>query len=532
MREFDLPLAVFELRRHARARRLHAARLVAPGIAAVIVFFNWLFEGRSDPLGAAGMSGRAIVSVVTYLGFVICIFYPVALSSGAIAAERNAGTMPLLLLARGKVTEIYFSKMLGILLPTLSLIASLAPLLGIASFLGGVSLKTILVMTGGAVSFTVYAAATGLLISSCAKRLITAFAGTLAWLLVAMPLLTSAISPYVYWPPLRSLLFPNDVLRIMISASAGNDRMVTAMLGCLLHAAAFAFVTLFILRRTAQSVDYSPLRKWGRLRLRSKRWIRLGPVGELYDAVSESIAGRMLRFPWNVVIALTFLVIATYGEEWAQLLLLLLVFDIVSSLGRARESGVLESMFVLPETSKILTRQIYLCYLRRALVFLPAMIFLSWPGVLREMQMQALVESKAQWMFPGMSWLAVFWDALLGFFGGLATLTFACTVSTAVAIRPVSLVRKLGALLLAAWFYQAVCEGAIFVIPMASKFVLPDSNLAASLNAGAISNWPFAVLNSVVYAIFAALFAYHYFQQYEKKFDDLAKSGLGPIGIA
>jgi len=68
---------------------------------------------------------------------------------------------------------------------------------------------------------------------------------------------------------------------------------------------------------------------------------------------------------------------------WAALLALI-AYDVTSSIGRSREEGSLDVMLLVPESDRFVARALFVAYLRRSLLFLPALaarglpLLLSW----------------------------------------------------------------------------------------------------------------------------------------------------------
>lgn len=146
--------------------------------------------GATDLLTWRGLepSGRSMfVAVCGALLFVTTLFMPAAASS-AIAAERERGTLPLLLVSALSPARIVAGKLVALLLVAAPLFCIALPLLGLASIYGGVGALDVVVALALAAFHAVCVAAAGIGASALVGR--ARLAAPLAMLFSAVPALS------------------------------------------------------------------------------------------------------------------------------------------------------------------------------------------------------------------------------------------------------------------------------------------------------------------------------------------------------
>lgn len=181
-----LPLLVKDLTELAQRRRLFLLRgaVAAIGMIAVGVALrtpDWMKGVAESTLYVLGRGGAVLDAVVAASCFMILLALP-AFAATAFTAEKERGSLPLLLLTRLPAWRLVLEKWLGLVAFALSLAVVLAPLAMVAFALGGLEPER-LAMAGTVVLLSAgWAAAVGLACSAWCRTSGGAF--LLAYLLL------------------------------------------------------------------------------------------------------------------------------------------------------------------------------------------------------------------------------------------------------------------------------------------------------------------------------------------------------------
>jgi ABC-type transport system involved in multi-copper enzyme maturation permease subunit len=174
---FHFPLLAKELAERASRRRTYVLRVVY-----AVLFFGMILWSIRRLIGEfhiedLGSGGSLIDALTRFQLFGIHLFLP-AMMCGAIARERESGSLPLLLLTTLSPGRIVLQKYLAGLVPMFTFLLLSTPLLAIAYALGGVTVDLIAVSAAILVLATCEVGALTLLCSACCRTTIRAFVAT------------------------------------------------------------------------------------------------------------------------------------------------------------------------------------------------------------------------------------------------------------------------------------------------------------------------------------------------------------------
>jgi ABC-2 type transport system permease protein len=188
------PILVKELRsrmRGARAFVLMTIYLVVLGGVTLLLYAALVGTMGSD-LNAGRQIGKTLFIVISAVALIeVCLITP-ALTSGAIAAERERQTYDLLIASLLSPWQIVWGKLASALAFALLLILSVVPIMSLAFLFGGVSLTELLIALAGMVTTAVTYATLGLFWSSVMRGSLgaTAFSiGSVVLILLGIPFL-------------------------------------------------------------------------------------------------------------------------------------------------------------------------------------------------------------------------------------------------------------------------------------------------------------------------------------------------------
>ena len=126
-----------ELRVAARRRSTYWTRAVAVLLGTLLLV--WMLE-ISSAFAAPAQAGRALFGVLAFCAWLSCVFAGVFLTADCLSEEKREGTLGLLFLTDLRARDIMVGKLVATSVNGLYGIVALLPVLGIAMFLGGVSL--------------------------------------------------------------------------------------------------------------------------------------------------------------------------------------------------------------------------------------------------------------------------------------------------------------------------------------------------------------------------------------------------------
>lgn len=204
-----VPLLIKELQEAANRRRTYLLRCLY-GIALFGIALFWihgLFRARANPTDILGTGGTVIDTLNPLLIVSVLLLQPV-LMCDTICSERRRGSLDLLLTAGLRPRQIVIQKYVAGILPMLSLLLMVLPLLGVAYALGGVDNRQILLGAGAIFYLNAFVAAAALYGSARAADFVHALMLTVAAAVIAT-LCTSVISPWAMAPIIAVAGFPS-----------------------------------------------------------------------------------------------------------------------------------------------------------------------------------------------------------------------------------------------------------------------------------------------------------------------------------
>lgn len=126
-----------ELRVAARRRSTYWTRALAVLLGTLLLV--WMLE-ISTAFAAPAQAGRALFGVLAFCAWLSCVFAGVFLTADCLSEEKREGTLGLLFLTDLRARDIIVGKLVANSVNGLYGTVALLPVLGIAMFLGGVSL--------------------------------------------------------------------------------------------------------------------------------------------------------------------------------------------------------------------------------------------------------------------------------------------------------------------------------------------------------------------------------------------------------
>ena len=371
-----MPMANKELARSARDKRTYALRLVVVGLPAVALFFMWFANAISGSIGTPDGVGSFLAQMVTVFQFaVVLLFIPLS-TAGLIAREKQERTLGLLLLADLRGTDIYLAKFVSVFVQAELLILSGLPILAFAALLGGVSIPA---MTLRVVLFTAWASAVcavGLLWSTCSRRPTTALFLTILtlFLWLATPALAWVTGSFGPIPALESFNITAAIWRAD-NPSVTVRYCLPTIVFCLAVMVVVSWTTILLVPR--QVYDKSPTVRWRRREgpRRRLRLARVGPVGEIVERTAAGFSSAIRSRPLRVIAALGLAPIALLPCFGMLFVLIIVVYDVVSSITRLRQSRLLDDLRLtvgdLVDAHRF-AQDVFRAQLNRALFYLPA----------------------------------------------------------------------------------------------------------------------------------------------------------------
>ena len=184
MREWLLgllgPVGAQELLRVAQ-RPSHFAHRVLFGsmlLTLVLVRLSWTGAGQ----GAVALETAAVFRTFSWLQYVGVYLFVPAIVCGAIANERETGSLDLLRISRLSDWEIVVGKLASRIIVTLLLLVSMAPVLGLLMALGGIDPAFWLHMQASAVIAAVLSASVTIYFSVVSDSAVAALMRSYAWI--------------------------------------------------------------------------------------------------------------------------------------------------------------------------------------------------------------------------------------------------------------------------------------------------------------------------------------------------------------
>ncbi|MBN2307626.1 MAG: hypothetical protein JXR94_01565 [Candidatus Hydrogenedentes bacterium] len=380
----NLPLAELELTRAGRRGSTYALRGIVVGLTWLGLLWVWsvfVLFGRDDQLLLA-MVGPFTAGVAQALEFFAVFAVGPLFSAGLIAQEKRDRTLGLLLTADIRGLDIFLAKFLTAFLYVELLAFSALPVLAIASLLGGISVPG-MAMQLLILSFAALAVcAVGLLCSTLSEHPIEAlfrlvvFEGL--WFLVTL------VIDWGSWP------FPRCRTNILAAALAVERSTadvfywLPSVAIALAIAAVASFLTVRLLPRQAH--EKAPVRRRSPTRtgVLSKPRFAMKPAARLVAASAPGLAVHSWPWPLQWLVALALIPLAVFPCVGTLFVMLLVVYDVTSSLTAARDEGSFACLLVTPAGDRELARAIYAVFTRRALLFFPAVALGGGLNILHE----------------------------------------------------------------------------------------------------------------------------------------------------
>lgn len=178
-RIIDNPIITKELKGRMRGRQGFIIISVYLSLISFFIFLVYLILSMDGSLSNGDPSflqtmGKIIFSIVVLLELLMLGFIGPALTSGAIASERERKTIDLLKTSLLSARAIVFGKLSSAAVFLLLLVFTAIPLQSLAFFLGGVGIAEIVVSTLMLVVTAIFFCTLGLFFSSFAQRTLTA----------------------------------------------------------------------------------------------------------------------------------------------------------------------------------------------------------------------------------------------------------------------------------------------------------------------------------------------------------------------
>ncbi|MCC6698845.1 MAG: hypothetical protein IT365_24685 [Candidatus Hydrogenedentes bacterium] len=390
-----LPLARLELTRTGRNKNMYRLRLAVPAFCAALLWLTWEFgtSRRTDPEASAAFCNNLITNAVYAFQLFVAFLYTPLLASETIAKEKQERTLPLLLMTGAREADVIVAKGLSVFLQAEILIFGCLPLQTFNTFFGGLTLEMVLGQQIVLAAVCVLLTSLGLLCSAVSFRPMDALTLTLGgealWLATGA-LLDATTLGTLGWGPAFALSAVNATYEPSFSWSG----LSVVTFSSLVLAISLCACALYALRRTAHVRE--PRRVTRRRDFASMKtldrfpWLRQDPIGRLYAANVSTGGGIIHRWPWWICVLVVSCVLASpWPVPLWPVIVLLIIYDVSSSLSSTHEDGSMELLFVTSISEKGLVRAIYRTHLRRACVFLPSLFLASFvvvgPGRMQPM---------------------------------------------------------------------------------------------------------------------------------------------------
>jgi ABC-type transport system involved in multi-copper enzyme maturation permease subunit len=263
-----------ELQQMASRKRTYLVRSLYAAVLFISFFFlfaneYWVVGGRRGNVTVIDLLGigRELLEQVVWIQFMgIYLLFPV-LVVGAVADEKERGTLPLLIMSGMRPWEIVLQKLISRLISMFTLLLLALPLLALAYALGGVARVDVVRATVVLMVSAVHVGAYALLMSCCFQTVVGAFLGAMAGYAVMIGALWSDPHPWV-----EAGLESQFGLTVYLNSSnspAGD--LLVACLPMLVASGLLVGLSCLVLTRRAPST--SPRRVWALFQFLD-RWMR------------------------------------------------------------------------------------------------------------------------------------------------------------------------------------------------------------------------------------------------------------------
>jgi hypothetical protein len=378
-----LPLLELELQRRGRKWMTYLIRVIAPGIAALVLGISSLvFLSAKFPTSeiANGMAITLAAISFTFNAFVVAIVTPMY-TSGSIAAERESHSLELLMLADRRGMGVYFTKLTSAFVQSELLILSVLPVMSISTLLGGVSFEALMYQFVAWTVLNLAVTVFGLFTSTIAATSIRAFRDTLGVLILAticnlglwIYRFSSSFAGGSGIP--RWLCGPIDMLDATRWEAPDPYKYYPGIVICLITILIFGPITMRIIGRPRK---VRGVRKRSAVRSARHRIdippLSPGPIGRLYGSTGDPSSRTRIVVALLSILPLALL--AAFCDVARYAIAAVVAYEATNYIARSRRSGSFDLLLLCDETDKALAIEILMTHIRRSFVYLPV-LFLS-----------------------------------------------------------------------------------------------------------------------------------------------------------
>jgi ABC-type transport system involved in multi-copper enzyme maturation permease subunit len=257
------PIFTRELVTVPRRSGHYAARTAMIGLLGILGITTWQATvgfAREATLGETASFGLLLFQIVAFVQLLLTLFFAALSAAGAVSQEKDRRTFVLLLLTDMRDYEIVLGKLVGALLPILSLLLVSSPVLAMLLLLGGIDpeqvFQAVLVLIASAVA----AGSLGGLVALWREKTYQALALSVLFLVLYICLsqglgtLGPALFAGADWPTIQAWLDPFLAMQTVLEPPAGGW-------GWLAPAYGFVLV-MFVWCAVMNGVGIWKLRKW------------------------------------------------------------------------------------------------------------------------------------------------------------------------------------------------------------------------------------------------------------------------------
>lgn len=397
----EFPLAKRELVRIGRHQRTYAWRLlITVCVVGVLLYELYVFGFGSRILvtpteanngGGFGIPfhrgqdvGRLIFYIASMFQFVVVGLILPIFTAPALADEKRDGTLGLLLLADLRGRDVFFSKFVASFGEAVLLLVGTLPIMAFAAYFGGLSVPLMALQLSVFVVFGLAACSVGLLCSLWSRHPGNALFLTLAVLLAWQSVMV-VVGWYVGWRYNVDLRLDVVTMFAVIHEPVNNANplnLVVAQLapayirvapGIVLFltvALVAGVLTVYLIPRHA--FWRSPLHLVGPERpyhISYRRLLRESPAAPIIAAHASGFASTLRSPGMRFLIFATFGIVALVPGFGTLLILLLLCYDVSSSMISAWRSGAVDDLLMTPLSRDRLAGDIFQFHLRRSSLY-------------------------------------------------------------------------------------------------------------------------------------------------------------------
>ena len=239
------------------------ARAALVGLLGILGITTWQATvgfARDATLGETANFGVLLFQIVAFVQLLLTLFFATLSAASAVSQEKDRRTFVLLLLTDMRDYEIVLGKLVGALLPILSLLLISTPVLALLLLLGGIDpeqvVQAMLVLLASAVA----AGSLGGLVALWREKTYQALALSVLFLVLYMCLtqgvgtLGPAVAGGVDWPAVQAWLDPFVAMQTVLEPPAGGWSSL---------APAYGFVLVMLLWcGVMNGIGIWKLRKW------------------------------------------------------------------------------------------------------------------------------------------------------------------------------------------------------------------------------------------------------------------------------